>query len=43
MNIESFESHPSRYRHWCLEVAEDIATLKMDIQEEDEDKDRVYS
>jgi benzoyl-CoA-dihydrodiol lyase len=34
--ITTFESHPSRYRHWRLEVSGDIATLKMDIQERDE-------
>jgi len=34
--VDSFESHPSRYRHWILEVDGDIATLKMKVQERDE-------
>lgn len=34
--VDSFESHPSRYQHWLLEVEEDIATLKMNVQERDE-------
>jgi benzoyl-CoA-dihydrodiol lyase len=35
MKIDRFESHPSRYRHWGLSVEGDVATLTMDIQEED--------
>ena len=31
--IESFETHPDRYRHWTLEIADDIATLSMDVNE----------
>lgn len=34
--VDSFESHPSRYRHWILEVEGDVATLKMNVQERDE-------
>jgi benzoyl-CoA-dihydrodiol lyase len=30
----SFETHPSRYRHWRLDVAERVATLTMDVNEE---------
>src|SRR5450631_2693118 len=30
----SFETHPSRYRHWRLAVADSIATLTMDVDEE---------
>jgi benzoyl-CoA-dihydrodiol lyase len=30
----SFETHPSRYLHWRLEVAGAIATLTMDVNEE---------
>src|SRR3979490_210811 len=30
----SFETHPSRYRHWRLAVAGSIATLTMDVNEE---------
>ncbi|HWV39129.1 MAG TPA: 2,3-epoxybenzoyl-CoA dihydrolase [Vulgatibacter sp.] len=29
----SFETHPSRYRHWKLEVLGDVARLWMDVQE----------
>jgi benzoyl-CoA-dihydrodiol lyase len=32
--IASFETHPSRYRHWQLTIAGDVATLAMNIQEE---------
>ena len=28
-----FQTDPSRYRHWKLDVAEDIATLTMDVDE----------
>src|SRR5579885_2192793 len=28
-----FQTDPSRYRHWELEVAGDVATLKMDVDE----------
>ncbi|HEY2635414.1 MAG TPA: 2,3-epoxybenzoyl-CoA dihydrolase [Steroidobacteraceae bacterium] len=30
----SFETHPSRYRHWRLAVAGAVATLTMDVDEE---------
>ena len=30
----SFETHPSRYRHWRLAVAGPVATLTMDVDEE---------
>ncbi|MGC1615537.1 MAG: enoyl-CoA hydratase-related protein, partial [Candidatus Acidiferrum sp.] len=30
----SFETHPSRYRHWRLSVAGRVATLTMDVNEE---------
>ena len=36
MKIASFESHPSRYKHWKLNVDGEVATLVMDIQEEDD-------
>jgi benzoyl-CoA-dihydrodiol lyase len=35
VDIASFESHPSRYKHWKLDVSGEVATLTMDIQEED--------
>jgi benzoyl-CoA-dihydrodiol lyase len=31
--IESFATHPSRYRHWQLAVDGSVATLTMDIEE----------
>src|ERR1700731_189940 len=30
----SFETHPSRYRHWRLTLADSVATLTMDVNEE---------
>jgi benzoyl-CoA-dihydrodiol lyase len=30
----NFETHPSRYRHWRLGVAGNVATLTMDVNEE---------
>ncbi len=33
MDLISFETHPSRYRHWKLEVLGDVARLWMDVQE----------
>src|SRR5580693_6737954 len=30
----SFETHPSRYRHWQLAVAGDVATLTLNVNEE---------
>jgi benzoyl-CoA-dihydrodiol lyase len=33
-NVESFETHPSRYRHYTLSVDGAVATLELDIQEE---------
>src|SRR5260370_41798561 len=30
----NFETHPSRYRHWRLTVADAVATLTMDVNEE---------
>ncbi|MBX5482760.1 MAG: benzoyl-CoA-dihydrodiol lyase [Myxococcaceae bacterium] len=32
--VPSFESHPSKYRHWKLAFDGDIARLSMDVQEE---------
>jgi benzoyl-CoA-dihydrodiol lyase len=32
--VESFETHPSRYRHWKLTARGSVATLTLDIQEE---------
>ena len=36
VEISSFESHPNHYKHWKLDVSGEVATLTMDIQEEDE-------
>jgi benzoyl-CoA-dihydrodiol lyase len=33
-NIASFETHPSKYKHWKLTFDGDVATLSMDVQEE---------
>ena len=30
----TFDTHPERYRHWRLEVAGDVATLMLDVDEE---------
>src|SRR5689334_21644315 len=30
----SFETDPSKYRHWKLDLAGEIATLSMDVQED---------
>ncbi|HEY8359000.1 MAG TPA: 2,3-epoxybenzoyl-CoA dihydrolase [Ramlibacter sp.] len=32
--LVSFATHPSRYRHWSLDVQGDVARLKLDIDEE---------
>src|SRR6478752_554235 len=32
--LVSFATHPSRYRHWKLDVQGDVARLKLDIDEE---------
>jgi len=32
--LPSFESHPSKYKHWKLKLEGEIATLSMDVQEE---------
>ena len=32
--LVSFATHPSRYRHWTLDVQGDVARLKLDIDEE---------
>jgi benzoyl-CoA-dihydrodiol lyase len=32
--ITSFETHPSKYHHWKLEFAGEVATLSMDVQED---------
>ena len=37
MDISSFESHPDRYKHWKLSLEGEVATLTMDILEEDEE------
>jgi benzoyl-CoA-dihydrodiol lyase len=34
MDPTSFETHPSRYKHWRLTVASDIATLVMAVDDE---------
>jgi benzoyl-CoA-dihydrodiol lyase len=34
MDPTSFETHPSRYKHWRLSVAGDIATLVMKVDDE---------
>jgi len=34
MDPIAFETHPSRYRHWKLEVLGDVARLWMDVQED---------
>ena len=36
MKVASFETHPDRYRHWKLSVEGDVATLAMDVHEDDE-------
>ena len=33
-HVESFETHPSRYRHYKLSIDGSVATLALDIQEE---------
>ncbi len=35
LKIETFETHPDRYKHWKLNVEGDIARLTMDVQEDD--------
>ena len=35
MTVASFESHPSAYKHWRLDISGEVAKLTMDIQEED--------
>ena len=35
MTVDGFETHPSRYRHWVLNVDGETARLVMDIQEDD--------
>ena len=35
MTVDGFETHPSRYRHWRLNVDGETARLVMDIQEDD--------
>ena len=37
MKVERFASHPDEYLHWNLSVDQEIATLTMDVQEEDGD------
>jgi benzoyl-CoA-dihydrodiol lyase len=32
--LVSFATHPSRYRHWSLDVVGDVACLKLDIDED---------
>src|SRR5437764_5052193 len=32
--LVSFATHPSRYRHWTLNVEADVARLKLDIDED---------
>jgi len=38
MNVQSFESHPDHYKNWRLSVEGPVATLTMDIAEEDPEK-----
>ncbi len=33
-NIASFESHPSKYKHWKLAVEGEVAKLSMDVKED---------
>ncbi len=33
--VPSFESHPSRYRHWKLALDGEVARLSMDVQEDE--------
>src|SRR5258706_34819 len=33
-SLASFETHPSKYKHWKLSFEGEIATLSMDVQEE---------
>ena len=33
-NIASFESHPSKYKHWKLAVEGQVATLSMNVKED---------
>ena len=35
MTVQSFETHPDQYVHWRLTVDGAVATLTMDIQEDD--------
>ncbi len=39
MKVQTFESQPKNYQHWKLSFNGEIATLAMDIQEEQEGKD----
>ncbi len=32
--LSSFETHPSKYKHWKLKLEGEIATLSMDVQED---------
>jgi benzoyl-CoA-dihydrodiol lyase len=41
MTVERFETHPDKYMHWRLAVDGQVATLTMDIQEDDSDRDYV--
>ena len=38
MNVETFEAHPEQYKNWRLNIDGQVATLTMDIAEEDPDK-----
>ena len=33
--LPSFETHPSKYRHWKLTFENEIATLSMDVKEDE--------
>ena len=35
MTVATFETHPDRYDHWKLSVDGDVATLKMDVADDD--------
>ena len=37
MQITTFETHPDRYQHWSLRVDGDIATLAMDVADDEND------
>ena len=34
LTVQSFETHPDRYKHWKLSFDGDVARLVMDVQED---------